>query len=139
MAEDSIHALMIVSAVATNLKTTNGTANLQGTFSDKIHVEDFCYNHQNYHLHKTVQLSEGLNEVAPTKPKLVQTTKRKQNCAEYNKTISRTDYINIHELPANRFSHMAQKCPKMENTISGPEVSQISDSKKTNTNLTKKE
>jgi hypothetical protein len=54
-----IHALMIVSGVSSALVSKEQNKNLRGTLTDKINVENFCYNYQNYVLHPTVQFSEG--------------------------------------------------------------------------------
>jgi hypothetical protein len=54
-----IHAMMIASGVSSALVSKEQNKNLRGTLTDKINVENFCYNYQNYVLHSTVQFSEG--------------------------------------------------------------------------------
>lgn len=58
MSHAKVHAMMVAAAVSSQLRGGQQSANLKGTLSDKIHVEDFCYNYQNYILHPTIQLSE---------------------------------------------------------------------------------
>jgi hypothetical protein len=57
----NIHCLVIVSSVAERLNDRRNTDELRGTLSDKIHVEDFAYNHKNYILHETVMISKSKN------------------------------------------------------------------------------
>lgn len=67
---DQIHAMMIAAGVSPNLQSKDEGSNLLGTLTDKINVENFCYNYQGYVLHPTLQFSEGdANKIKrPSKP-----------------------------------------------------------------------